>query len=295
VQRPAGPRPPRTTPHPRPGTTTAAVVRFLAPGRRPRLSYSSLRRSQPGSADGEPSDFDWHRERRCPRRPPRSQLLLECEGFVRPCCPLLARFHLSLEFDHRRGAGGRVRHGDRCPRGRAKATSLTGLVKLDTETMPPPVGVFLAFRRDARKTSRVRVVVREIDAKRSFWRRTGAFWYPTLSLALHREVADRRAARRRVQDGECSHHGGRRQDLEPRAPSVVQASPPPTRPARNLEPRARPARRSGRLGGRFSIFGSGGPGGRNSARTAVALLRPGPSSSAERGASCAWESAIGIE
>jgi hypothetical protein len=37
-------------------------------------------------------------------------------------------------------------------------------VKLDTETMPPPVEVFLAFRRDARKTSRVRVVVREIEA-----------------------------------------------------------------------------------------------------------------------------------
>jgi hypothetical protein len=38
------------------------------------------------------------------------------------------------------------------------------LVKLDIETMPPPVEVFLAFRRDAGKTSRVRVVAREIEA-----------------------------------------------------------------------------------------------------------------------------------
>jgi DNA-binding transcriptional LysR family regulator len=52
--------------------------------------------------------------------------------------------------------------------GIVQASSLTGLVKLDTETMPPPVEVFLAFRRDARKTSRVRVVAREIegDARR---------------------------------------------------------------------------------------------------------------------------------
>src|SRR5688572_13161891 len=48
--------------------------------------------------------------------------------------------------------------------GVVQASALTGLVKLDTETTPPPVEVFLAFRRDARKTSRVRVVAREIEA-----------------------------------------------------------------------------------------------------------------------------------
>lgn len=48
--------------------------------------------------------------------------------------------------------------------GMVQASSLTGLVKLDVETPPPPVEVFLAFRRDARKTSRVRVVAREIEA-----------------------------------------------------------------------------------------------------------------------------------
>jgi DNA-binding transcriptional LysR family regulator len=48
--------------------------------------------------------------------------------------------------------------------GVVQASSLGGLVKLDVETMPPPVEVFLAFRRDARKTSRVRVVAREIEA-----------------------------------------------------------------------------------------------------------------------------------
>lgn len=48
--------------------------------------------------------------------------------------------------------------------GEVQAASLTGLVKLDLETMPPPVEVFLAFRRDAGKTSRVRVVAKEIEA-----------------------------------------------------------------------------------------------------------------------------------
>lgn len=48
--------------------------------------------------------------------------------------------------------------------GVVQATSLTGLVKLDIESVPPPVEVFLAFRRDAGKTSRVRVVAREIEA-----------------------------------------------------------------------------------------------------------------------------------
>jgi DNA-binding transcriptional LysR family regulator len=48
--------------------------------------------------------------------------------------------------------------------GVVQASSLSGLVKLDTETSPPPVEVFLAFRRDSRKTSRVRVVASEIEA-----------------------------------------------------------------------------------------------------------------------------------
>jgi DNA-binding transcriptional LysR family regulator len=48
--------------------------------------------------------------------------------------------------------------------GVVQASSLTGLVKIDIETTPPPVEVFLAFRRDARRTSRVRVVAREIEA-----------------------------------------------------------------------------------------------------------------------------------
>jgi DNA-binding transcriptional LysR family regulator len=48
--------------------------------------------------------------------------------------------------------------------GVVQAASLAGLVKLDTETSPPPVEVFLAFRRDARKTPRIRVVASEIEA-----------------------------------------------------------------------------------------------------------------------------------
>ena len=48
--------------------------------------------------------------------------------------------------------------------GIVQASSLPGLVKLDVEITPPPVEVFLAFRRDARKTSRVRVVAKEIEA-----------------------------------------------------------------------------------------------------------------------------------
>jgi DNA-binding transcriptional LysR family regulator len=48
--------------------------------------------------------------------------------------------------------------------GVVQATSFAGLVKLDTETVPPPVEVFLAFHRDARKTPRVRVVAKEIEA-----------------------------------------------------------------------------------------------------------------------------------
>jgi len=48
--------------------------------------------------------------------------------------------------------------------GIVQASSLTGLVKLDLETSPPPVDVFLAFRRDVRKAARIRVVAREIEA-----------------------------------------------------------------------------------------------------------------------------------
>ncbi|MBX3274663.1 MAG: LysR family transcriptional regulator [Sandaracinaceae bacterium] len=48
--------------------------------------------------------------------------------------------------------------------GVVQASSLAGLVELDAAATPPPVEVFLAFRRDARKTSRVRVVAREIEA-----------------------------------------------------------------------------------------------------------------------------------
>lgn len=48
--------------------------------------------------------------------------------------------------------------------GVVQATSLPGLVKVDSETAPPLVEVFLAFRRDAQKTARVRVVAREIEA-----------------------------------------------------------------------------------------------------------------------------------
>lgn len=48
--------------------------------------------------------------------------------------------------------------------GAAQGAALPGLVQLDTERPPPPVDVFLAFHRDARKTPRVRVVVKEIEA-----------------------------------------------------------------------------------------------------------------------------------
>ncbi|HEU4580107.1 MAG TPA: LysR family transcriptional regulator [Polyangiaceae bacterium] len=48
--------------------------------------------------------------------------------------------------------------------GAVQATSLPGLVRLDIEQTPPQVDVFLAFHRDARKTPRVRVVAREIEA-----------------------------------------------------------------------------------------------------------------------------------
>jgi DNA-binding transcriptional LysR family regulator len=48
--------------------------------------------------------------------------------------------------------------------GTVQATSLPGLVQLDTEQAPPPVDIFLAFHRDARGTPRIRIVAREIEA-----------------------------------------------------------------------------------------------------------------------------------
>jgi DNA-binding transcriptional LysR family regulator len=39
------------------------------------------------------------------------------------------------------------------------------LVRVETETMPPPVEVFLAFHRDVKNAPRVRVVLREIEAE----------------------------------------------------------------------------------------------------------------------------------
>jgi DNA-binding transcriptional LysR family regulator len=46
-----------------------------------------------------------------------------------------------------------------------QGASLSGLIQLDIEQAPPPVDVHLAFHRDARKTPRVRVVVRELEAE----------------------------------------------------------------------------------------------------------------------------------
>lgn len=48
--------------------------------------------------------------------------------------------------------------------GLVQASALAGLVRLDLDASPPPVDVFLAFRRDAPKASRIRVVAREIEA-----------------------------------------------------------------------------------------------------------------------------------
>jgi DNA-binding transcriptional LysR family regulator len=49
--------------------------------------------------------------------------------------------------------------------GAVQASSLPGLMQLDVERTPPPVEVFLAFHRDARKTPRVRVVAKELEAE----------------------------------------------------------------------------------------------------------------------------------
>ena len=48
--------------------------------------------------------------------------------------------------------------------GIVQGTSLSGLVQLDIEQAPPSIEVFLAFHRDAKKTPRVRVVAKEIEA-----------------------------------------------------------------------------------------------------------------------------------
>lgn len=49
--------------------------------------------------------------------------------------------------------------------GEAQALEFDGLVRLETDERPPSVEVYLAFHRDARKTPRVRVVVRELEAE----------------------------------------------------------------------------------------------------------------------------------
>jgi DNA-binding transcriptional LysR family regulator len=46
--------------------------------------------------------------------------------------------------------------------GEAEGMAL-GLVRIDTETAPPPVTVFLAFHRDAKKTSRIRIALQAIE------------------------------------------------------------------------------------------------------------------------------------
>ncbi len=48
--------------------------------------------------------------------------------------------------------------------GTVAATSLPALVRLDVEQTPPPVEIFLAFHRDAKKTPRIRVVAKAIEA-----------------------------------------------------------------------------------------------------------------------------------
>ncbi|WP_438024699.1 LysR family transcriptional regulator [Sorangium sp. So ce233] len=49
--------------------------------------------------------------------------------------------------------------------GEAQASGLDGLVRLETDERPPSVDVYLVFHRDAKKTPRVRVVARELEAE----------------------------------------------------------------------------------------------------------------------------------
>jgi DNA-binding transcriptional LysR family regulator len=49
--------------------------------------------------------------------------------------------------------------------GEAQGTSIDGLVQLDIDERPPPMEIFLAFHRDAKRTPRVRTVVRELAAE----------------------------------------------------------------------------------------------------------------------------------
>lgn len=47
----------------------------------------------------------------------------------------------------------------------AEAPPLEGLLRIDTDDAPPPVDIFIAFHRDAKKTPRVRTVVRELESE----------------------------------------------------------------------------------------------------------------------------------
>ena len=49
--------------------------------------------------------------------------------------------------------------------GEAQGAALDGLVQLATDDTPPPVEIFIAFHKDAKKTPRVRAVVRELEVE----------------------------------------------------------------------------------------------------------------------------------